>query len=112
MAVIAIAEMFGIGGRRDEIAALLERFEEWARGEPGCRRYAFAATLADPTRFVLLSEWDSQAALDAHYRSDSFADFQFGLDGLLARPSELTVYPAAGAVRPLSTRPMDPRDAD
>ena len=112
MVVIAIAEMLGIGGRRDELAALLERFEGWAGREPGCVRYRFAATLADPSRFVLVSEWESQAALDAHYRSQAFADFQLGLDGLLAVPSELTVYAAEGAVRPLNTRPMDPRDAD
>jgi quinol monooxygenase YgiN len=110
--VIAVAEMFGISGRRDELAALLERFESRAGGQPGCRRYIFAATLAEPSRFVLFSEWESQEALYEHYRSQVFADFQFGLDGLLARPSELTVYSAEGPVRPLNTRPMDPRDAD
>jgi quinol monooxygenase YgiN len=112
MVVIAIAEMFGISGRRDELATLLERFERWAAGEPGCRRYTFAAALADPSRFVLVSEWDSEEALDLHYRSEAFSDFQLGLEGLLARPSELSVYSAEGAVRPLNTRPMDPRDAD
>jgi quinol monooxygenase YgiN len=112
MAVIVIAEMFGISGRRAELATLLERFGSWARGEPGCRRYICAATLADPSRFVLVSEWETQEALDAHYRSHAFADFLLVLDGLLARPSESTVYSAEGAVRPLNTRPMDPRDAD
>lgn len=112
MSVIAVAEMFGISGRRDELMRLLERFERGAAGGPGCRRYVVAATLADPTRFVLLSEWQSQEALDAHYRSEAFADFQFSLDGLLARPSELTIYSLASAVRPTDTRPMDPRDAD
>ncbi len=112
MAVIAVAEMFGISGRREELASLLERFEGWAAGERGCRRYVFAAALADPSRFVLFSEWESQEALDAHYRSEAFADFQFSLDGLLARPSELTVYSLDSAVRPTDTRPMDPRDAD
>ena len=112
MVVIAVAEMFGISGRRDELAGLLEHFERWAAGEPGCRRYTFAAMLADPSRFVLLSEWESLEALDAHYRSEEFADLQLGLDGLLARPSELTIYSGEGAVRPLNPRPMDPRDAD
>ena len=112
MIVIAVAELFGISGRRDELASLLERFERWAAGEPGCMRYTFAASLADPSRFVLVSEWESQEALDAHYQSGEFADFQFGLDGLLARPSELTVLSAVGAVHPPNTQPMDPRDAD
>ncbi len=110
--MIAVAEMFGISGRRNELAALLERFERWAGGEPGCQRYVFAATLADPSRFVLVSEWDSQESLDEHYNSEAFADFQLDLDGLLARPSQLTVYAAEEAVRPASSHPMDPRDAD
>jgi quinol monooxygenase YgiN len=112
MVVITVAEMFGISGRRDELVTLLQRFGSWAGNELGCRRYTVAVTLADPSRFVLVSEWESQEALDAHYRSKAFTDFQFGLDGLLARPSELTVYSADNAVRPLDTRPMDPRDAD
>jgi hypothetical protein len=57
-------------------------------------------------------ERDSREALDAHYQSDAFADFQFGLDGLLARPSALSVYSGEGAIRPLNTGPIDPRDAD
>lgn len=104
--------MFGISGRRDELAAVLERFGQSAAGEPGCRRYAFAAALTDPSQFMLVSEWESEEALDAHYRSKEFADFQFALDGLLARPSELTVYATEAAARPMNTRPMDPRDAD
>jgi quinol monooxygenase YgiN len=112
MTVIAIADMFGIGGRRSELVALLEHQERDAAVEAGCRRYTLAAALADPDRFVLVSEWDSQEALDAHYRSDAFARFQLGLDGLLARPSEMTTYSVSESVRPMDTRPMDPRDAD
>jgi quinol monooxygenase YgiN len=104
--------MFGISGRRSELVDLLERFEGQAAVEPGCRRYTFAAALSDPDRFVLVSEWDSQEELDAHYGSEVFAAFQFGLEGLLARPSEMIVYSVGESVRPLNTRPMDPRDAD
>jgi quinol monooxygenase YgiN len=112
MAVIALADLFGIDGRRPELVALLERSERDALAEPGCKRYTFAATLSDPDRFVLVSEWDSQEALAGHYRSEAFSSFQLGLDGLLARPSEMTVYSVVESVRPLNTRPMDPRDAD
>jgi quinol monooxygenase YgiN len=112
VAAVAIADVFGICGRRDELVALLERFGRASASQPGCNRYTFAPTLDDPDTFVLVSEWDNIDALDAHYRSQAFADFQFELDGLLARPSELSIYEAGAAVRPLNTRPMDPRDAD
>jgi quinol monooxygenase YgiN len=112
MIVLAVTDLYGIHGRRDELIALLGRSERAASGEAGCRRYTFAATLADPDRFVLVSEWENEEALEAHYASRAFADFQFGLDGLLARPSEMTAYTISGAVRPVDSRPMDPRDAD
>ena len=112
MAVIAVGEIYGIVGRDDELAALLQRFEREAAVVPGCRRYVFAATLADPATFLFVSEWSSHEALDAHYRSTVFTNFQLDLDGLLARPSELTVYSTDEGIRPLDTRPMDPRDAD
>lgn len=112
MTVIAVGEMFGISAARDELIALMGRLERGAASQPGCRRYIFAATIADPDRFVVVSEWEDVNALDAHYRSEPFADFQFALDGLLARPSELTVYSADAAARPLNPKPMDPRDAD
>ena len=112
VAVIVVADMFGISGRRSELVEVLRRSERAAGQGSGCRRYTFAAALSDPDRFVLVSEWVSQEALDAHYGSREFAAFQFDLEGLLARPSEMTAYTVGGSVRPVDTRPMDPRDAD
>ena len=112
MPVLAIADLFGIFGRRDELRAVLARSERDAAGQPGCVRYLFAATVADPDHFVLLSEWRDQAALDTHHASTAFTEFQLSLEGLLARPSQMTIYSVGGSARPLASRPLDPRDAD
>jgi hypothetical protein len=55
VAVIAVAEMFGMSGRRDEHTTLLERFERCAVRKPGCRRYRRAAAVADPARHWLVT---------------------------------------------------------
>ena len=112
MAVLAIADLFGITGRRDELLTALTEAEREGAAQPGCVRYSFAATIADPDRFVLVSEWRDQAAMETHYASPAFASFQFSLDGLLARPSDMTVYEVSGSARPVASGPMDPRDAD
>src|SRR3954469_12368532 len=112
MAIVAVVDVFGISGRRQQLEAALAAAERDAAGQSGCLRYSFAATLADPDHYVLISEWEHQAALDGHYASPEFARFQFSLDGLLARPSEMTVYSVTGAARPLASGPMDPRDSD
>jgi quinol monooxygenase YgiN len=110
--VITIADIFGISGRRRELRALLARTEQEVRGVPGSRRYTFAATVGDPDQFVLVSEWDTHDTMEAHYRSAAFARYQFELGGLLARPSEMTVYSVADVVRPVPSGQLDPRDAD
>ena len=112
MPVVALADIFGIGGRRAELTALLSRTERNVRGLPGARRYEFAARLDAPDEFVLVSEWDTQGAIDAYHRSEEFARYQLELHGLLARPSEMTIYSATDLVRPVPSGPPDPRDAD
>jgi quinol monooxygenase YgiN len=112
MALIAIADMFATSDGREELVATLGRAERDAANQAGCVRYSFAATLNDPNHFVLISEWEDDAALDAHYASPEFASFQFSLHGLLAHQSEMTVYSVSGSARPLASGPMDPRDAD
>jgi quinol monooxygenase YgiN len=111
MPVIAIAEIFGISGRRQELRDLLTRTEQHVHGLPGVRRYAFAARLDAPDAFVLISEWDSHDAMAAYHRSEHFAAYQLDLHGLLARPSKMTIYTVTEAVRPVPSGPPDPRDA-
>src|SRR3954447_6614318 len=112
MTVLAIADMFGISGRRDELRAVLASEEAHASAAPGCVRYRFAAVLEEPDRYLLVSEWQNRASLDAHYASPGFVGFQLALDGLLARPSEMTIHTVTEALRPVASGPMDPRDAD
>ena len=112
MSVVAIADMYGINGRRQELVALLLGAERAAVAQPGCVRYSFASAVSDRDHFVLISEWRDQTALDSHYASSGFASFQLSLNGLLARPSEMTVYSVSGSARPLASGPLDPRDAD
>jgi quinol monooxygenase YgiN len=112
MPIVAVADLFGVKARRQELLDLLVASERETAGASGCRRYAFAATIAEPDHFVLHSEWDDQARFDAHYGSQAFASFQFALNGLLARPSEMTVYSVDRVTRPVASGPMDPRDAD
>jgi quinol monooxygenase YgiN len=112
MAVIAIAEIFGVPAVRRQLTELLARTEAHVRGLPGVRRYVFASTLDEPDHYVLVSEWDSREAMAAYYRSDEFARYQHDVHDLLARDSEMTVYDVTEGVRPVRTGELDPRDAD
>jgi quinol monooxygenase YgiN len=110
--VIAIADIFGIAAGRAELLALFSDVRRDATTHDGCVRYAFSEAVDEPDRFTLVSEWRDMAALEAHYASSAFGRFQYALHGLLARPSEMTIYSVSGAMRPLPSGPQDPRDAD
>jgi quinol monooxygenase YgiN len=112
MSVIALAEIYGVHDRRAELLAAFAAAERAARDEPGFMRYRFAEVHDDPDHYVLVGEWRDQAALDAHYASPAFAAYQFAVNGLLARPSEMTFYAVSELTRPVGSSPMDPRDAD
>lgn len=86
--------------RRDAaIAAALEMMEE-TRKEEGCLSYTFSADLADPGGFRIFEEWESQAALDAHFASPHMARFQAAIGGLGIREMDVKRY-EVGKVGPL-----------
>ena len=69
MSLVAVADVYGLSRRRSDLLRLVSDAERDAAGKAGCLRYSFAETIAGPDHFVLVSEWQGQAALDAHYGS-------------------------------------------
>jgi quinol monooxygenase YgiN len=67
--------------REQAIAAALRMMEE-TRREAGCISYTFSGDFADSGRFRIFEEWESQAALDAHFASPHMAAFQAAVGGL------------------------------
>jgi quinol monooxygenase YgiN len=109
--LLAITRIHGVAGRRGDLRALMRDTETRVAAEPGCRAYRFAATLDDPDEYLNVQEWEDEAAFLSHQRSAAFRDYQRGLFGLLARPSEMEVHRASETVRP-EPSVMDPRAAD
>jgi len=62
------------------------------RKEPGCHSYTMSGDLADPGRFHIFEEWDSQAALEAHFATPHTASFQAAVGGLGIREMRVQKY--------------------
>ena len=69
---------------RDEVQRTMI---EPTRHEPGCLRYELWQDLAEPTRFAMVEEWESEEALATH----------------LAQPS---LQEAVAALRPMAAEPI------
>jgi len=87
--------------REDAIASSLDVMTA-TRAEPGCISYTFSADLSDPGVFHLFEEWESQEALDAHFKTPHMATFQaamgaFGIQEMnVQKYSGATAGPLAG----------------
>lgn len=109
--VVAVTQIHGIAGRRDELRELMRETEERVAAEPGCRTYRFAATIQHPDEYLHVQEWDSESAFADHQRSEGFRAYQEAIFGLLARPSEMRIHRAPRTIVPEPSGPGDPRGA-
>jgi quinol monooxygenase YgiN len=91
MLVIAGTIRLDPGRRETADAAALEMMEE-TRKEPGNISYTFSSDLRDPGTVYLFEEWESQEALDAHFRAPHMAKFQGVLGGLGIREMSVQKY--------------------
>lgn len=57
-------------GSEDEVRQALASLVAPTREEPGCLAYSLYASASDPTVFVTVESWKSQADLDAHMHTD------------------------------------------
>ncbi|GAB1639832.1 putative quinol monooxygenase [Krasilnikovia sp. MM14-A1259] len=59
------------------------------RAEPGCLRYDLHAVADDPDRFVLIEEWASAEALQAHDASEHMREADAANRAFRAGPAEV-----------------------
>jgi quinol monooxygenase YgiN len=109
--VVVVGQIHTLLGRREELLELLRDTQERSREELGCVSYDFAEAVGDPGRFVVVEEWRDAAAMESHFRSGAYSDYQARIGDLLARPSEVRIHHVRETLRPEGGEPLDPRRA-
>jgi len=89
-AIHLVASLVAKAGSEAELRAALENIVSPVRTEPGCLRYELNQDRDNNRRFVMLEEWSTQEALDAHAKGEAFQSLAAKLDDLLAEPMTLT----------------------
>ncbi len=81
--MLIIAGTFRIDPTKREatVAAANEMMAETLK-EKGCHAYAFTADFADPARVHLFERWESQADLEAHFKTPHMARLQAAMGTL------------------------------
>jgi quinol monooxygenase YgiN len=103
--IIAVGDIYVQIPRREQIRELMRATQARAREQMGCLSYEFAETLDDPGHFLVVQQWRDEAALEEHYRSQAFVDYQARIGPHLVRTSELELYVVGESFRPVESSP-------
>jgi quinol monooxygenase YgiN len=101
--VIVIAGHFVLDpAKREAAIAAAREMQAETRKEAGCISYTFTADLEQPGGFRVFEEWESEAALRAHFQAPHMAKFQQAVGGLGVREMKVQRYEVSkvGPVRP------------
>ena len=104
---LLVAELHGLAGLQAQLQELLGTLADGAREEAGCVSFRVLSA-EEPGEFVLLSEWDDEAALRAHYATPHYRNYREHVGPLLARPSDVVVHHVDRTLRALDPNPPDP----
>jgi quinol monooxygenase YgiN len=107
--IIGIGDVYAQIPRREEVRELMRSTQVRIREQPGCIGYEFAESLDEPGHFIVIQQWRDEAALEEHYRSATFAQYQTAITDQIVRASELRLYTVQGGLRPVEASPSDPR---
>jgi quinol monooxygenase YgiN len=77
-----------------EITAIVRRLAAQSRKETGCVSYHVLQDPSNTETFLLVEEWSSAAALDAHNQTPHFHEAVTKSQPLLGRPLEVGRYMA------------------
>jgi len=87
--VVVLATLYPAEGRRDDVVRAIGPAIAAIHGEPGCLLYAVHEGPEDT--LVLVEKWSSATALDGHNDGAGRAQLRAAVEGLVARPTEVTV---------------------
>ncbi|KQR81068.1 antibiotic biosynthesis monooxygenase [Arthrobacter sp. Leaf337] len=88
MTIIVTAEFTPVEGAYDQVVAALAPAIAEVHEEPGCLLYAIHES---PTgQIMMIEKWETVELLDAHGAGDAVKRLNASLEGLLAKPVDVT----------------------
>ena len=81
----------------NEVRQILLSLIKPSRAEPGCLKYELLQNADDPTDFTFVETFASGEALKEHAAAPYIAGLAAELEGLVARPAEVSKYHAIAA---------------
>lgn len=84
--ICALARFTVKPGQAEAFKALIGSIRDATRAEAGCFAYSLNQSLDDPTSFIFVEEWESEAAMAGHLAAPHVRAILPALQDLLAAP--------------------------
>jgi quinol monooxygenase YgiN len=106
--ILIVARVHGAAAAAGQLRDALDELAGAAAAEPGCRSFeVFGAASAG--EFCVLSQWDDEEALRAHYTGDAYGRYLRMAGPLLSGNSSVVIHHVSASVRALDPNLPDPR---
>jgi quinol monooxygenase YgiN len=96
--IVVIGRAVTDASRRAELIQVGQAVAAASRAEEGCIGYRMYEDTEIENEFVFVEEWDSQEALDTHFRTQHVAQFMAAVPATLAAPPDVKFHTIAGTV--------------
>jgi quinol monooxygenase YgiN len=90
--IVVAAKFNGKPSSRSEILQMVAAISLLSRAENGCLTYQFYEQQPGGNEFLFFEEWRDQAALEAHFQTQHFAEFVKALPALIEGAPKIRIY--------------------
>ena len=95
--IVVVGRVQTDDARRDELVRLGQTVAAASREEAGCLAYRVYEDSEQPNHFVFVEEWESQAALEAHFATSHIATFMRDMPGTLVAAPDVRFHTVASS---------------
>ena len=108
---LVLARVHGVAARSAELRAAAEELADSSAGQAGCVSFEVLVPRGADAELVLLSAWQNEHAMRAHFTSGAYGTYVSAVTELLTRPSDVTIYAVSETVHPIPDLSTEPQRA-
>ncbi len=96
--IVVVGRVSTDAEKRDDLVRIGQAVARASREEAGCLAYAVYEDTEAPDRFVFVEEWESMAALQAHFATPHIAEFMRAITGAITAAPDVKFHEVANSI--------------
>jgi quinol monooxygenase YgiN len=96
--IVVVGRVSTDADKRDELLRVGQTVARASREEAGCINYRIYEDTENANEFVFVEEWESDEALQAHFRTVHTAEFMAAIQATLTAPPDVKFHTIASSM--------------